>query len=164
VYVSCIPPCQRMLTVCRTRRKLYARFHKEHPFYFEMSHADVPMLAPNNGLVTPAWSPSSLDMSLSPAWNPSSRTPLIVDLGNEAPVASTSTYPQHASATVPVTVMLSPTHPLLDPRLIGKAAQAKVSDGPHPKPDATVSILAGQNNDVTIRQWWHNQSLYLKPE
>jgi hypothetical protein len=122
------------------------------------------MLAPNNGLVTPAWSPSSLDMSLSPAWNPLSRTPLIVDLGNEAPVTSTLTYPQHASAAVPVTVMLSPAHPLLDPHLIGKVARVKVSDGPHPKPDATVSILAGQNNDVTIRQWWHNQSLYLKPE
>jgi hypothetical protein len=40
----------------------------------------------------------------------------------------------------------------------------KVSNGPHPKPDATMSILAGQNNDVTIQQWWHNQSFYLKPE
>jgi hypothetical protein len=161
VYVSCIPPCQRMLTVCRTRRKLYAHFHKKHPFYFEMSHVDVPMLAPNNGSVTPAWSSSSLDMSLSPAWNPSLRTPLIVDSGNEAPVTSTSTYPQHASAAVPVTVMLSPAHPLLDPHLIEKAARAKVSDRLHLKPDATVSILAGQNNDVTIRQWWWRCQMQL---
>jgi hypothetical protein len=164
VYVSRIPPCQRMLTICRTYRKLYTHFHKEHAFYFEMSLADVPMLAPNNGSVTSAWSPSSFDMSLSPTWNPSLRTPLIVDSGNKAPITSMSTYPQHVSAAVPVTVMLSPAHPLLDPHLIRKAARAKVSDRLHPKPDATMSISAGQNNNVAIQQWWHNQSFYLKPE
>ena len=113
--------------------------------------------------VTPAWSPSEIDISLSPTWNPSSRTPLIVDSGSETPVTSTSTNFQHASATVPATAMLPPAHPLLDPCLVGKVAQVTVSAGLHPKKDALVSTLPGQNNEVAIQQSWHNQSFYLQP-
>jgi hypothetical protein len=60
--------------------------------------------------------------------------------------------------------MLPPAHPLLDPRLVGKAARVTVSAGPHPKKDALVSTLPGQNNEVAIRQSWRNQSFYLQPE
>ena len=60
--------------------------------------------------------------------------------------------------------MLPPTHPLLDPHLVGKVAQVTVSAGPHPKKDALMSTLPGQNNEVAIQQSWHNQSFYLQPE
>ena len=130
-----------------------------------MPHVDTPKPSHSNGvLVTPAWSPSKIDISLSPTWNPSARTPLIVNSGSETPVTSTSTIFQHASATVPATAMLSPAHPLLDPHLVGKAAWVTVSAGLHPKKDALVSTLPGQNNKVAIQQLWCNQSFYLQPE
>lgn len=165
LYVSHVIPYQRILIVCSSRQKLYARFPKEHPFYFETEDVNASTSAPNDGSVTPAWNPSSIDMSLSPAWDPSSRTPLIIDSGSETPVASsTSTTLQHVSAAVPATATLPLAHPLLDPRLVGKSAWVSVSAGPHPNPDATVFMSLGQDNGVIIRQKWYNQLFHLKPE
>ena len=90
--------------------------------------------------------------------------PLIVDSGSKTPVASTWTDFQHAPAAVPATAMLPPAHTLLDPHLVGKAAQVTVSARPHPKKDALVSTLLGQNNKAAIQQSWCNQSFYLQPE
>ena len=182
VYVPHVVPWNQMLTPCSSGTKLVPVSDKEHPFWFETSQPQMDMSSTLHGQPTlnvgstPAWTPSSIDASLSPAWNPSAATPFVplslspawspssfrVDSSNETRT-STSGDLQHMSATVPTTARSPPTHPLLDPRLVGKMLRVSVSGGAHPKKETPVSVVLGQN-EVTIQQSWRSDTFGLLPE